>query len=52
MLWQVWYRASARPFDGVPAYLAAQDDELNWRRSKIDKLTDNVAYYKRHYFGG
>jgi hypothetical protein len=28
-----------------------QDRELNWRQVKIDKLTHEVAYYKRHYFG-
>ncbi len=27
------------------------DRELNWRQAKIDKLTHEVAYYKRHYFG-
>ena len=27
------------------------DHELNWRQAKIDKLTHEVAYYKRHYFG-
>ena len=28
-----------------------KDRELNWRKVKIDKLTHEVAYYKRHYFG-
>ena len=28
-----------------------KDQELNWRQTKIDKMTHEVAYYKRHYFG-
>lgn len=31
--------------------LCRNDRELNWRQVKIDKLTHEVAYYKRHYFG-
>ena len=31
--------------------ITRNDQELNWRQVKIDKLTHEVAYYKRHYFG-
>src|SRR5574343_208967 len=31
--------------------ITRNDRELNWRKVKIDKLTHEVAYYKRHYFG-
>ena len=31
--------------------ITRNDRELNWRQVKIDKLTHEVAYYKRHYFG-
>ena len=31
--------------------IVRNDHELNWRQAKIDKLTHEVAYYKRHYFG-
>jgi hypothetical protein len=31
--------------------ITRSDRELNWRQAKIDKLTHEVAYYKRHYFG-
>jgi transposase len=31
--------------------ITRNDRELNWRQAKIDKLTHEVAYYKRHYFG-
>lgn len=31
--------------------IALKDRELHWRQAKIDKLTHEVAYYKRHYFG-
>lgn len=31
--------------------ITRNDHELNWRQTKIDKLTHEVAYYKRHYFG-
>ncbi len=31
--------------------ITRNDQELNWRKAKIDKLTHEVAYYKRHYFG-
>ena len=31
--------------------ITRNDQELNWRQTKIDKLTHEVAYYKRHYFG-
>lgn len=31
--------------------ITRNDQELNWRQAKIDKLTHEVAYYKRHYFG-
>ena len=31
--------------------ITRNDRELNWRKIKIDKLTHEVAYYKRHYFG-
>ena len=31
--------------------ITRNDGELNWRQVKIDKLTHEVAYYKRHYFG-
>ena len=33
------------------AVITRNDQELNWRQAKIDKLTHEVAYYKRHYFG-
>ena len=33
------------------AAITHKDRELNWRQVKIDKLTHEVAYYKRHYFG-
>jgi transposase len=33
------------------AAITYKDRELNWRKVKIDKLTHEVAYYKRHYFG-
>jgi len=33
------------------AAITHKDRELNWRKVKIDKLTHEVAYYKRHYFG-
>ena len=31
--------------------MTRNEQELNWRQAKIDKLTHEVAYYKRHYFG-
>lgn len=31
--------------------ITRNDRELHWRKVKIDKLTHEVAYYKRHYFG-
>ncbi len=31
--------------------ITRNDRELNWRQVKIDKLTHEVAYYKRHYLG-
>ena len=31
--------------------LARNDGELNWRQAKINKLTHELAYYKRNYFG-
>jgi transposase len=31
--------------------ITRNDRELNWRKVKIDKLTHEVAYYKRQYFG-
>ena len=37
--------------DELRRLLVEQDRELNWRKVKIDKLTHEVAYYKRHYFG-
>ena len=37
--------------DELRRLLVEQDRELNWRQAKIDKLTHEVAYYKRHYFG-
>ena len=37
--------------DELRRLLVEQDRELNWRQVKIDKLTHEVAYYKRHYFG-
>ena len=37
--------------DELRRLLIEQDCELNWRKVKIDKLTHEVAYYKRHYFG-
>lgn len=37
--------------DELRRLLAEQDHELVWRRAKIDKLTHEIAYYKRHYFG-
>ena len=37
--------------DELRSLLVEQDRELNWRKVKIDKLTHEVAYYKRHYFG-
>jgi len=37
--------------DELRRLLIEQDRELNWRKVKIDKLTHEVAYYKRHYFG-
>lgn len=33
------------------AVITRNDQELKWRQAKIDKLTHEVAYYKRHYFG-
>ena len=33
------------------AIMTRHDRELHWRQTKIDKLTHEVAYYKRHYFG-
>ncbi len=33
------------------AVMTRNDRELHWRQTKIDKLTHEVAYYKRHYFG-
>lgn len=33
------------------AVITRNDQELIWRQAKIDKLTHEVAYYKRHYFG-
>ena len=37
--------------DELRRLLVEQDRELVWRQAKIDKLTHEVAYYKRHYFG-
>ncbi|MBK7646588.1 MAG: IS66 family transposase [Betaproteobacteria bacterium] len=37
--------------DELRRLLVEQDRELNWRKVKIDKLTHEVAYRKRHYFG-
>ena len=37
--------------DELRRLLIEQDRELHWRKIKIDKLTHEVAYYKRHYFG-
>ena len=37
--------------DELRRLLAEQDHELVWRQAKIDKLTHEIAYYKRHYFG-
>jgi len=37
--------------DELRRLLVEQDRELNWRQVKIDKLTHEVAYYRRHYFG-
>jgi transposase len=42
---------TARTGTQQAAVITRNDRELNWRQAKIDKLTHEVAYYKRHYFG-